>query len=341
VNRKQLILTFDYEVFLGKRSGSVDNCLIEPTNKILEILRKHEQIGVFFIDTTYLFRLSELVNMHNPIKVDFEKINKQLIQIVKDGHYIFHHLHPHWLDAKYIIEINEWDLTNNSRFVFQLLNDNEKKQVFEFSFNFLSDIYVKANSTKLPNGYRAGGLFIEPFDVIKPFFEKYNVKHEFSVLSGSKRNDFPFVHDFSQAPSERKYHFSDIIQQENQEGSFIQYPITSIKIKGLNKIINGIYYRMNKNNLANRPFGNGKSVSSKINAGIKKKGFINYFSMEIPASIEMLNPILVNTFLTVLKRSSYLHILSHPKLITPNSLEQLDFMLGKVNKHYSIEKIDF
>ena len=338
---KNVLLTFDYELFLGQRSGSVDNCLIKPTNKILEILKKHNQVGIFFIDTTYLYRLTELMNLHNSVKVDYEKIKKQLIQIVLEGHYIFHHLHPHWLDAKYITKTNEWDLSDNSRFVFQLLNNQEREQIFDFSFNFLSEIYKISNSNKLPNGYRAGGLFIEPFNIIKPFFRKYNIENEFSVISGSKRDDFPFAYDFSNAPNERKYHFSTFIHQEDKGGSFSQYPISKLKIAGFNKILNGIYYRANKNNSHYKPFGDGKSVSSKINAGLKKKSFLDYFSIEMPVSIEMLNPAITNSVLKILKRKSYLHFLSHPKLITPISLMQLDYMLNKINKAYSVERIDF
>ena len=341
MNQKQLLLTFDYELFLGARSGSVSNCLIKPTNILLEVLKKYNQIGIFFIDTSYIYKLQEIEEFNDKARKDLATIKNQLIQMVNEGHYIFHHLHPHWLDAKYITETNEWDLSNNSRFVFQLLTENEQEKLFSFSHNFLSEIYSKTDSNKSPLGFRAGGLFIEPFDIIRPYFQMYNIKHEFSVISGSKREDFPFIHNFSNAPSERKYHFSTFIHQEDKDGSFTQYPISKLKIAGFNKILNGVYYRANKNNSDYKPFGDGKSVSSKINAGLNKKRFLDYLSIEMPVSIEMLNPAITNSVLKILKRKSYLHILSHPKLITPISLMQLDYMLDKIYKAYSVERIDF
>ena len=51
--KKNILLTFDYELFLGSRSGTVDNCLIIPTSKILEVLKRHGAKAVFFIDTSY------------------------------------------------------------------------------------------------------------------------------------------------------------------------------------------------------------------------------------------------------------------------------------------------
>ena len=40
-NQKQLLVTFDYELFLGNRSGSVDECMITPTNKLVILLGKY------------------------------------------------------------------------------------------------------------------------------------------------------------------------------------------------------------------------------------------------------------------------------------------------------------
>ena len=37
-----IYITFDYEMFLGPNIGSVDKCLIEPTNRIMEIGDKYE-----------------------------------------------------------------------------------------------------------------------------------------------------------------------------------------------------------------------------------------------------------------------------------------------------------
>ena len=36
--KKDLCLTFDYELCLGKSSGTVDNCLIKPTYELAEII---------------------------------------------------------------------------------------------------------------------------------------------------------------------------------------------------------------------------------------------------------------------------------------------------------------
>ena len=36
---KQILLTFDYELGLGVKSGNVDNCILNPTKEIQKILK--------------------------------------------------------------------------------------------------------------------------------------------------------------------------------------------------------------------------------------------------------------------------------------------------------------
>ena len=58
-NRKRAIITFDYEVFLGRETGTVENCVLKPTEEILKILRANNAKAVFFVDTTWLIFLKD------------------------------------------------------------------------------------------------------------------------------------------------------------------------------------------------------------------------------------------------------------------------------------------
>ena len=53
--KKNFLLTFDYELFLGSQSGTAQNCLIIPTNKLLALLSETKSNAIFFIDILYLF----------------------------------------------------------------------------------------------------------------------------------------------------------------------------------------------------------------------------------------------------------------------------------------------
>ena len=58
-NAKQILLTFDFELFLGSRSGTVDNCLIKPTQELMKVLVPNNLSAIFFVDTLYLHRLKK------------------------------------------------------------------------------------------------------------------------------------------------------------------------------------------------------------------------------------------------------------------------------------------
>ena len=56
---KLLVMTFDYELFLGTSSGSVKKSLIEPVNEILSVLNEGNAKGIFFIDAAFLLVLKK------------------------------------------------------------------------------------------------------------------------------------------------------------------------------------------------------------------------------------------------------------------------------------------
>lgn len=335
--RKDILLTFDYELFLGKRSGSVQKCMIEPTNELLKILKKNNAKAIFFIDTTYLAQLERVSIIHLKAKKDLETIIEQLKEIVKQGHYIFHHLHPHWLDAVYLENSNEWNLENTDHFAVFNIHETERDKLFSYSTNFLTDIYKNVGSNLIPDGYRAGGLFIEPFSCFKTHFEKYGIRNEFSVLPGEKKEGKNLFYDFSSIHFNKPYLFNDDLTLEDSGGKLIEFPISKIEIKGLTKVLNSVYYRMSKKSLNTRPFGDGLSVGSKINSNKEKKKLADYLKFDLALSVEMLNPSLLPTLKRKIAKNEFIHFLSHPKLLSKGSLKELDKLLTFSNKKFTIE----
>lgn len=87
----EIYLTFDYELFLGFPNGGVENCLIDPTNKIIDILKLQNVEATFYVDFAYLFYLNQSKS------VEFDLVQKQLKNLIKNKHSIQFHLHPHWM----------------------------------------------------------------------------------------------------------------------------------------------------------------------------------------------------------------------------------------------------
>src|ERR1700739_4165441 len=256
LKKKNLLLTFDYELFLGARSGTVDSCIIIPTKKILEILEFYKIANaIFFVDTTYLIKLKESTN--DNCKKDFQKIANQIKEIVAAGHYVFPHLHPHWLDAKYLENINQWDLSDTKKYSFSFINSSERKSLFVQSIKILEEIIGPQQEW----GYRAGGWCIQPFTDFKPFFEEHKIWYEFSVLTGySCVSDFQNF-NFMKMPDLNYYKFNDDVLVEDKDGKFTELPISGVKVSLVNKILNKVFIKyLYRKGIIN--YGDGLSTTS-------------------------------------------------------------------------------
>jgi hypothetical protein len=314
--QKNIILTFDYELFLGSRSGTVYNCLVKPTNKVLDVLNEHKfKSAIFFVDTSYLYLLKNTSNIN--CKYDFDIICKQLLRIRNEGHYIFPHIHPHWLNAKYIESINQWDLSDSSKYSFSSLNQTERADIFENSIALLESIVGKQDVL----GYRAGGWCIQPFSDFKSHFLKHNIKYEFSVLPFySCESEFQNF-DFFKSPNYIKYQFENDVLVEDSFGDFSEYPISIIESNFLSRFINKIFIKfMYRKGMVN--FGDGLSLYS---ASIKEKRSIG----QEMASLELLTVVNLYKYVKQFKNYKHLHLISHPKMLNSHNIGCLDLFLKK------------
>jgi len=331
---KTILLTFDYELSLGNKSGTVKNCMILPTNLILDLLKKHNAKAIFFVDTTYLLQLEKIIKIFPIAKKDFELIKNQIIRMADEGHYIYHHIHPHWLDAKYLENENQWDLSNVSKYTFYQTPVNDRENLLSESSRILNEILNNTNLSKNIDGFRAGGLYIEPFGIFKESFINNNVKYEFSVVPGLKKTDNYLFYDFTKAPKKPFYRFSENPSIEDLNGQFIQYPISQFQLKGILKILNGLYYRLLK--LENDKFSDGLSVSSSFNNDDNQSNSSFFVSNNI-LSLELLNPIILIRYKQLIKQINHLHFLSHPKLMSYSSIKQFEKLLKSFSKNPNIE----
>ena len=53
----RILLTFDYEVFFGRSTGSVERTMLEPTEALLELADRYGVKLVFFVDAGFILRL--------------------------------------------------------------------------------------------------------------------------------------------------------------------------------------------------------------------------------------------------------------------------------------------
>jgi hypothetical protein len=327
---RNLLFTFDHELFLGERSGTIDNCITNPANRILELFEKHKvQNAIFFIDTTYLDRLRKENSMAT--NRDWNAIKIHLRNIVERGHYLFPHIHPHWLNAEYLPSINQWSLTNLKKYRFANLSIEERSQVWINSMEILDEI--TSDLEHQVDGFRAGGWCIQPFSDFKPFFIKHGILYDFSVLPGKCAHTNAQYYDYSKAPSKTSYNFESEVVNENKAGSFTQLPISTTFISAKTELYNRFFLKYLWKT-GNRSYGDGKGVVPKQTEESTEKCLDNN---EQRIGLELLNRPFMKVYKSFLEQNEIMHFISHPKMMSSHNFKMMDFFLTHTKKNYSIE----
>lgn len=310
---KSILFSFDYELFLGSNSGSVNECLIHPTKRLLKILKDYKVKGIFFVDTIYLIRLKDLAAKNPVADKDFKSIITQLRELKQEGNYLFTHLHPHWVDAKYNEATNTWNLIDKSKYRFSSLSESDRHHYFKASQKLLTEILECGDSNQL-DGYRAGGWSITPFSDFRDCFIENKIKYDFTVIPGKYLVSDAQCFDFRTAPEKIKYSFNYDICKEETGGPFVQFPVSVYTESKLISKLSGIYEKM-KHAFFTRFITvkeKGKTVVTKVE--ISQDAVCEKGRKKLVAQFENLNFFNFFSLLIHFRNTKHLHTVSHPKM---------------------------
>ena len=331
---KLVLFTFDYELFLGERSGTADQCILSPTHKLLELFGRFGFKAIFFVDTTYLLRLEEVAAQYPAAAADLEAIRHQLKAMVQQGHYIFPHLHPHWLDAVYLPESNEWSLEDTRYYAFSSISEEQRRRLFDHSVQTLMGVAASVLPDYRLDAYRAGGWSIQPFEDFRPFFLQHGIVHEWSVIPGKYLFSDAHSFDFRQAPAMPVYRFDADVCVEDVQGPFREWTISCLPMtrrqRWLDFKFSGLLHRLG----ISTPLA-GTTVSSTINKegdALASDGLVR-----LPASFERLNPYRLRKFCRAMRRESYYQFISHPKMLGPYDFKLIDRLFRTLQKDKAVE----
>ncbi|MBK9639444.1 MAG: hypothetical protein IPO63_17190 [Bacteroidetes bacterium] len=340
MSTKNLLITFDYELFLGKRSGRPIDCILQPTQLLLDKLKLYGAKAVFFVDSTYLTRLKEQGKTNPECLDDLKEIGNQLIEMVKAGHYVEPHIHPHWLDAVYDTTTREFDLSDITRYRFHQLTDTDKKEVFTSSVQILNHIILPHFPNYKVNAFRAGGWSIQPFSDFKQQFIEHGIRYDLTVVNRLYQFSNAQLFDYSDAPKNHVYYFDNRVEEENPNGKFIQIGSSVIPITKNLDLADRIYKKLLNIFKLDKDYGKGEGQASYPIEGHqpRSKNGINIFSRthEV-ASFENLSLIKLFVYKKHLNQTNFLHLVSHPKMLGRHNLFIFDQFLKSVYKKDKIE----
>ncbi len=221
-----IFLTFDYELFFGSETGSVEKCLIEPTNALLVLAKRYSIPMTFFVDVGYLIRLETESEKHRQLKSDLAKVKNQITEIIESGCDIQLHIHPHW--ERSYFNGQKWIIDMNGHYKLSDFEVEEMIHIVSFYKTYLEELTQKSVHT-----FRAGGWCIQPFDRLKEIFKEIGIRYDTSVFAGGYFESKDYFFDFRTAPRKSVYRFEEDVCLEKANGFFTEYPISSYKYSPL------------------------------------------------------------------------------------------------------------
>ncbi len=328
-NEKTLLFTFDYELFLGKRSSNVLESVITPTQEVLSILDEYKIKAIFFVDTTWLIKLKELSAIHPACQNNLKLISSQLINIVKEGHDVFPHLHPHWMDAIYEPEKDEFNLNNIAKYRINQLSKEEREKLFDESIAILKQIIHPDLPNYKINGFRAGGWSIQPFEDFKASFQKHEIIYDFSVMPLVYQFTDAQHFDFSTCIKSSIYRFSNKVEEPDDRGKFIEITSDIIYIEQWRKFIDKIFLKFLYKLFHDSTHMKGIGVNShEVKSKAKSPFGINLTNSNYErVSIELLTRIKLSSYKNFIRNQEFVQFVSHPKILTQHNIKMLKCLL--------------
>lgn len=249
-----LVLSQDYELFFD-RSGSIQKCLFEPTDMLLDFADQSGLRITFFVDAGMLCLMGQLSAASPSVSAELSKIRRHIENVHSRGHEIGLHIHPHWEDTRW--EDGQWDFSET------------RYQLRDFSVDEVSDIVSRYSGAlnELCDGttrtYRAGGFCIEPFEKLKAPLIENGITVDSSVVPGAKLDDPDKGFDFSNMPPKSWWRFNSTPRKPDADGAFLEIPITPVTLPPLHywaRAVDRIFDRQPKGVIGD---GSSKAIGKK------------------------------------------------------------------------------
>jgi peptidoglycan/xylan/chitin deacetylase (PgdA/CDA1 family) len=305
----QVHLSFDHELFFGSDTGSVEKCILEPTEQLLKLSRKHKVPFIFFVDAGYLVQLKNC--NESKCRSDLQKISSQLKTLVGEGHQIGLHVHPHWEDC--FFENGKWKI-DTKRYK---LSDFSKEEAANILFKYQNTL-SEISGTKI-TAYRAGGWCIQPFAHIKEALKKIGITVDSSVYVNGYHESPAHAYDFRTAKDKAEWNFENDCCVEEPSGSFKEISITPDTIGPA--FYWNLYFKMKSAPEKYKPIGDGMWLKDKARIYKQFHSSTDHFACADGYFSSRLEQNLIRC---EKKNFSRMMVLSHPKSLAPCSFEYLD-----------------
>lgn len=320
-----LYLTLDYELFMGKETGTPENCLITPMEELLKIADKYKAKFVIFADAAYLLRMYQLMHSCPQLEKDFHIVSNNLRELDNLGHDIELHFHPQWLYSDYDNENNKW-IMDIAHYKFSDMDSFFLNRSFRDSKAILDKIIGRETIA-----FRAGGNSLNSYPQYSSLLRDNHINIDSSVIGQEKISTKFEDYDYSKTPSNKNcWRFTNDVNVEESKGLITEHRITtSALLPGFVYLIKRII--LEKRFGENKRWGDGKPSSLYLPF---KDRFLElvmkfYRGKSFSASIDWISVLELPLIIDHCKsnKEDEIVVIGHPKNCSPQSLFYLDKFL--------------
>ncbi len=313
-----IYLTYDYELFFGNDSGTVEKCMLLPTKKLMDLCHGTTVRMTFFVDVGYLIAAEKYPELNG----ETSQVKAQIHEMIAQGHDVQLHIHPHWEKSSW--SNGSWSFGTSAHYKLSDFSKEEAAAIVRKYKSHLEEIIGRP-----VHAFRAGGWCIQPFDHIEEVFKETGIRLDSSVIPGDFLETASYAVDFREAPMKSNYRFQSDVTKENQNGDFIEFPIGSLRYSPL--FFWRLYVLGRLFPAKHKMVGDGDFLSQ---GGRKKRkltqftiGHVStdgYYASKLEAAVNKYENL----------KFDDLVIIGHPKGNTAYSVEQLKRFIQKYhNKH--------
>ena len=311
------LLTFDYEIFFGPRTGTLEKTLIAPTEALTKVADRHGAKCVFFVDAGYILRLRGEMRRHPELAAQHDAVANQVESLARAGHEIQLHIHPHWEDSRWVD--GAWHM-DTSRYALHSFAPHEIRDIV---FRYAGVLRELAGA-RAAWAYRAGGWVIQPFHKLRRALADAGVTVDSTVYPGGRSDGAVQPFNFEAAPAKSRWRFEADPLVEVEDGAFLEVPIAS------RRLTPDFFWRLawakKMGGARHRAFGDGAAIAL-------ERGDLMRKLFQPTTSVVSLDGYKASFLEEAADdyRARGLEdfvVIGHPKALSPYSLERLDAFLA-------------
>ncbi|NUO79285.1 hypothetical protein HUU05_04345 [candidate division KSB1 bacterium] len=177
--RIQLLLTDDWEL-RGDGSGDMRALQFENIRKLIDIYERYGMRGTFMVEVMQQLRHLEFGERHSELKALAWEWEEVVREVYRRGHDVQLHVHPQWLDARYVKGI--WQLSRK----WSILDFTaaQMRAMLRECKRYLENLLRAEHPTYECVLFRSGAWCAAPNDHLMSLLADIGIRFDLSIVSG-------------------------------------------------------------------------------------------------------------------------------------------------------------